>query len=137
MAVATSVHDHAVVGYEVDALTRRLVLRTQIESGSSTVERCEIIFSSVEAYSLEHDSFGTILFGIEEVPALTLFENNVARFESGHKAAGWPRFWQRNADDARRYLLEHKTRGFEISSSIGMSGWVLAESLQIVNQHVA
>ena len=46
-----------------------------------------MIFSSVEAYYLEHDSFGTILFGIEEVPATTLFNNNLARFEAGHKAA--------------------------------------------------
>ena len=135
--MATSVHDHTIVGYEVDALNRRLVFQTEHKSNGADIERCTVIFSGVEAYYLEHDSFGTILFGIEEVPATTLFDNNLARFEAGHRAAGWPRFWKRNADDARRYLAEHKTRGFEISSSIGMSGWVLAGTYKIVGKDVA
>jgi hypothetical protein len=130
--MASSLHDHTVVGYEVDALRRQLVLRTALESSPSVVEKCEVTFSSVEAYSLEHDCFGTILFGIEEVPAVALLDDNLSRFEAGHRAAGWPRFWKATAEDARRYLVEHKTRGFEISSSIGMSGWVLAGGFQIV-----
>ena len=134
--MATSVHDHTIVGYEVDARERRLAFHTELKSNGAAVERCTVIFSGVEAYYLEHDSFGTILFGIDEVPATTLFDNNLARFEAGHKAAGWPRFWKRNADDARHYLKVQK-RGFEISSSIGMSGWVLAGTYKIVGKDVA
>ena len=131
--VATSVHDHTVVGYTVDALRRQLILRTEFESSASVVERCEVTFSDVEAYCLEHDRLGTILFDIREVPAVSLFDNNLARFESGHRLVGWPRFWKTSAEDARRYLVEHKTRGFEISASIGMSGWVLAGGFQIAS----
>ena len=128
--MATSVHDHTVVGYTVDALRRQLILRTEFESSASVIERCEVTFSDLEAYSLEHDRLGTILFGIEEVPAVFLFDQYLSRFESGYRIAGWPRFWKTSAEDARRYLVEHKTRGFEISASIGMSGWVLAGGIQ-------
>jgi len=100
---------------------------------TSREARCEVVFSSVEAYSLEHDSFGTILFGIEEVRAIVLFDDNLSRFEVGHRVAGWPRFWKGSAESARRYLVDNKTRGFEISSSIGMDGWVLAGGFQIVS----
>jgi hypothetical protein len=131
--VASSVHDHSVLGYAVDAHRRQLVIQTELEVSASVVERCEVTFSVVEAYSLEHDRFGTVLFGINEVPAVALLDKHLLRFESGHRAAGWPRFWNGSADDARRYLVEHETRNFEIRSSIGMSGWVLAGGFQIAS----
>ena len=131
--VASPVHDHTVVSYAVDAQRRHLVMRTELASSASVVERCEITFSDVEAYNLENDRFGTILFAINEVPAVALLDANLSRFESGYRRAGWPRFWNGSAEDARRYLVEHKTRGFEIRSSVGMSGWVLAGSLGIAS----
>jgi hypothetical protein len=85
----------------------------------------------VEAYSLVHDAFGNIISSIDEVPAIDILKENRALFQDGFRQAGWPRFWRGSFDEAQAYLVAHGTRGFEISASIGMSGWVLSKEMVI------
>jgi hypothetical protein len=129
--MATSLHDRSILGYEVDAPLRRLTLRTGSHPNAPATPHVSVLFLDVEAYSLVHDAFGNIIFSIDEIPATDILKEHRALFEAGARQAGWPRFWGRSFDDAQTYLLEHGTRGFELSASIGMSGWVLSREMVI------
>jgi hypothetical protein len=124
-------HDRSIVGYEVDAPSRRLTLSTASHPNTPATPIVRVLFLDVEAYSLVHDAFGNIISSIDEVPAIDILKENRALFEAGFRQAGWPCFWRGSFDEARAYLLDHRTRGFELSASIGMSGWVLSKEMVI------
>jgi hypothetical protein len=127
----TSLHDRSIVGYETDAPLRRLTLCTGSHPNAPATPIVRVLFIDVEAYSLVHDAFGNIISSIDEVPATDILQENRALFEAGFRQAGWPRFWRGSFEEARKYLLEHRTRGFELCASIGMSGWVLSKEMAI------
>lgn len=128
-----SVHDNLIVSYEVHCEGREIRLCTEKRDGGEPFERIVIVVRGVEAYYFEHDCLGNILSDIEEVPADDILREQESRFIEGHRAAGWPRFWRNSLEEARGYLRENGTRGFEISSSYGLSGWVLAAEMQMLN----
>jgi hypothetical protein len=41
---------------------------------------------------------------------------------------GWPRFWRETAQETTSVLLASGMKCFELSSSYGLSGWVVAAS---------
>jgi len=127
----TSLHDRSIVGYEVDASSRRLTLCTASHPNTPATPIVRVRFVEVEAYSLVHDAFGNIISSIDEVPAAGILKQNSVLFEAGFREAGWPRFWGGSFEKAQRHLIENGTRGFELSASIGMSGWVLSKEMAI------
>ena len=48
--------------------------------------------------------------------------DRMAEFQEGSRY-GWPPFWKNTLDEVRQHLREHSVRGFELSSSYGISGW--------------
>jgi hypothetical protein len=133
-----SVHDNLLVSYEVHCERREIRLLTEHRYGSAPFAQTVILFTGVEAYHFHHDCFGTILFDIEEVSAESILTERLAEFQEGYRLSGWPRFWRDSLDEVQRYLREQATRGFELSSSIGMTGWVLAgDMLMIGDSRVA
>jgi hypothetical protein len=134
-----SVHDNFIIGYEVHCERREIRLLTEYRDRGTPFERTVVLFTDVEAYHFEHDCFGNIVLDIEEIPAETILTQHQSQFEEGRRLAGWPRFWEKSFDDARSYLREHGIRGFELSSSCGMSVWVLAQDMQMLDEgsHVA
>ena len=126
------VHDNFIVSYEVQCERREIFLHTEFRDQGMPFERTVVVFTNVEAYHFQHDCFGNIVFGIEEVPVEIILNSRLTEFVEGNRLSGWPRFWKESLDEVRSYLREQATRGFELSSSCGMSGWVLARDMQIV-----
>jgi hypothetical protein len=125
-----SIHDNFLLGYEVDASKREIVLRTEFRD-SGEAENTDVIFSEVAAYHFTNDSFGTILFGIDVVDSNQIFHDNWTLFEAGWKRSGWPGEWGTSKEKASAYFAQNAIRGFYIGSSIGMSGWVLAKTMEM------
>lgn len=127
--MGTSIHDNTLLGYEVDHRARIIRLRT-VFGESTAPDFTDALFLGVVAYEFVHDSLetGTILFSIDEEDAAAIVKENAAKFESGRKY-GWPGDWNSSLDAATQYLMASKVKGFGIYSSLGLSGWVLAESL--------
>jgi hypothetical protein len=126
-----SIHDNLLVGYEVDAEQRRIVLHTRFEE-RSPVEHTDVLFEGVSAYRFEGDNFENILFGIDEVPLAHLLSKERALFEQGKEYA-WPGLWNTSMDASLTHLRAEGAKGFEISSSLGMNGWVIARSCRFVS----
>ena len=90
----------------------------------------EILFSGVVAYDFEHDNFGTILGHIIELSLDEFVRANAEKFAEGWHLSGWARFWTGDVDETVRTLRARDVHAFEISSSYGMRGWVLATSFE-------
>ena len=125
------IHDNLVLRYTVDRVSRTLLIETR--SDDPRPEHTDVVFHDVLAYVLENDSLetGTILYGIEKRPATEALKCSPEAFEAG-RAFAWPGWWNEDAEKAREYIEGSGKFAFEISSSIGLSGWVLASKMDLV-----
>jgi len=129
-----SIHDNLLLGYAVQCEERRITLHTAFHE-VEPVEKTLVVFGGVEAYQFENDVFGTILFGIESVDPSDLVRRERARFEEGRRW-GWPDGWAGPLTDDLARLKERGVQAWEITSSIGLSGWVLAMEMTMAAVHV-
>ncbi len=90
----------------------------------------EIIFTDVVAYFFEHDNFSSILGWIIERPLTGFLRQHAEDFERGSTESGWPRSWRGSVEDYISELQASSTLAFEIQSSYGIGGWVLARDYE-------
>jgi hypothetical protein len=124
-----SVHDNRIIAYEVDAERRRIILHTRFDDRTPT-EYTDVMFDGVLAYRFENDNFGNIIQGIEETSLSQLLSDNRNVFEDGKKY-GWPGVWNESPEASLYYFESNRAKAFEISSSFGLDGWVIAESCRL------
>jgi hypothetical protein len=130
MAPEISVHDNHLVAYTVLAKDRRILLQTEFRDREPH-EFTDVIFEEVLAYDFEGDLFGTIIFDVKEVDLSALLKEHDTMFEEGYRY-GWPRGWEKAREPIETYVRRMGMRAFELSSSYGMSGWVLAQRMEKV-----
>lgn len=129
-----SVHDNVVDAIEVRPFDGTLTIRTRNPYATSDApDVTEVRFDGVAAYSLKDVLFrtGNILFDIVEEPILDLFAASASDLAEGARY-GWPDLLgdspEQKAESARQLGL----RAWEINSSLGMSGWVVAREMFIL-----
>lgn len=129
--MASSVHDNKLVSYTVNEKSKQITLETIFDE-RIPVERTNITFNGVAAYHFKDHSLslGTIIFGIEESNPNFLIGQQWEVFEKG-RAYGWPGPWGESKEKAADFFAKGKILGFQIDSSCGMNGWVLAERMEI------
>jgi hypothetical protein len=126
-----SIHDNRLVSYEVFCERREICLRTEFRDRGEPFELTDVFFTGVAAYDFWHDSdIGTIIFDITEVPAVDIYAEHADQFREGVRY-GWPGDWADSAETAASFFVGHGIRGFELASSCGMSGWVLARDMKM------
>ena len=124
-----SVHDNVLVSYEVFCERREIRLCTEFRDRGEPYEFTDVVFTGVVAYDFRHDSeIGTIIFDVTEVPAADIYDQHADQFRAGARY-GWPGEWIESLEIAVAHFKKHSIRGFEISSSCGMDGWVLARDM--------
>ena len=123
------VHDSLLVEYIVSSESKQLVLKL-LPRHHSAPAPFEVVFHDAVAHCFEAPLLPAILCGIETIPAETLISENWQRIEHGHKANGWPGAWAASLADAIQFVRSSSLKGFKIESSYGLSGWVLAKSVQ-------
>jgi hypothetical protein len=109
---------------------REIRLHTEFQD-IEPFEYTDVIFRGVFAYRFVEDNFSTILFDIAEIPVEDILTADQELFESGRNY-GWPGIWNDSMETLRAYLAENAARGFRISPSFGMGGWVLAQSMELI-----
>ena len=122
-----SFHDYHLTGYEVDGQRRelRLNLAWLYPTDAEPREPARLIFSGVEDYFFEHDLGVNIVYAIEEIALLTHLQACEQQFQKS-KQWGWPRFWTGEVAKSMEQLNAKGAKCFELSSSYGLSGWVVA-----------
>jgi hypothetical protein len=127
-----SIHDHHLISYTVNEETKEIILETVYREGGPVLERTTVVFSGVLSYRFRDHALprGTTLNSIEEVEPMTLFEQDWNDFAE-ERSFFWADLWCQSKDKAAAYFSANKIRGFDISSSIGLCGWVLAQKMEI------
>jgi hypothetical protein len=121
----------------VDCERRSVRLVTEYRDGrsASDAERTTVVFDGVEAYSFGLDIPGqNILFDISVVDTARFLTEHQDEFKRNY---GWPGFWNGSLDDAGTYLAEADVRGYEIESSSGLCGWIVAREMLITASDAA
>jgi len=124
-----SFHDDYLVGYEVDCEGRQIKLH--IKSAASVAEEAgvsTVIFTGVDGYHFENDAFGNIIFDLETVPTAGFVSEYRGELAESHRYGGVGA-WASDLDAAPRLLSEQGIHAYVLSSSLGLSGWVLAREI--------
>jgi hypothetical protein len=129
--MALSIHDNRLVSYEVQCEARTILLRTEYRVKNQSTEFINVIFRGLEGYRFENDAFGNIILGLETVALEQFLAEYGAEISKAYNAAGSPGPWAANLETASRYLRENAIEGFILSSSFGLSGWILAREMSI------
>jgi hypothetical protein len=125
-------HDFHLRGYEVREFGAEIILHLVDDYPPRPAEESHIRFAGVELYHFVH-SGGTIIFGIDEVSLSQILHQhweNILHWATGR--GGVPH-WDR--DDRASYQTKLATddyKAWEISSSIGFEGFVIAKSIEDV-----
>jgi len=113
-------------GYQIDGSTIRFALADPARS--DRVQRSvELVFRDVEGYLFEKKADGNTTLTVEERPLLAFLRANEDYF-ARESRFGWPRFWQGSADQTEGWLAYRGRRVWTVSTSYGLSGWIVAGS---------
>lgn len=126
-----SFHDEYVLGYSVDCLSRRIELRIGAAEKKEDVRT--VVFDGVEGYRFENDAFGNIVLDFEEIAVEKLLAEYAEEIRESYRMAGAPGPWAHDLTSAPSVLRGKGVRAFVLSSSYGMSGWILARSVAVEN----
>jgi hypothetical protein len=127
--MAISIHDNNIYGYTVNCGGQQIVLYTEF-SGQAGMEYTDVVFDGVVAHHFERVLKGNILFDIEEVEPEAIVKQWAELFAL-QKSYGWPGIDYTEPEQLIGILKQRGVKGFDIGSSYGMSGWVLAETMEL------
>jgi hypothetical protein len=127
--VEISIHDNIVIGYEVSCEKREIILHTAFRDRGLD-ESTDILFCGVEAYYIVGDNMQSILFSIEECAIDKILKDFSSEFETGVKYS-WPGIWNESVIACKEHFSREKCKGWLISSSFGMSGFIIAKGMEI------
>jgi hypothetical protein len=126
-----SLHDDFLVSYEVNCETRQIKIRAKRDPTISAVNEEQtshaIVFNGVEGYQFENDNFGNIIVSLEAVSVEQILASCGSQIAKSYRMAGAPDSWASDLAAAPQVLAAKDMRGFILSSSYGLSGWVLAK----------
>ncbi|EJS58413.1 hypothetical protein CN327_02770 [Bacillus cereus] len=124
-----SVHDNTIISYQVNLETEEIRIHTITESGRNIY----IIFSNVLAHFFETHLSSSIISNIDEYPLLDFFKENKKLLEE-QKPYGWPISYD-NITELEETLVKENHVYYNIFASYGLSGWVLAKKLEILDSN--
>lgn len=88
------------------------------------------IISSYQV-DFENDMKNSIIFDVGEYSLNSFYEANYELIEK-RKSYGWPIAAYDTKNDLINYLQLNQYKAFQICSSLGLCGWVLAKQLDIL-----
>jgi hypothetical protein len=126
-----SVHDNVLVSYEFRCEEQTIILHTEYREDAKPTEFTNVVFEGVRAYHLQNDAFGNIIFDVSEIPMEQFLNRYGGELFELERMTGSLGKWVEALDTAPGYLREQEIKGFELSSSLGLSGWILAKGTSI------
>jgi|GEM_PF-284770 len=127
------VHDNIIKSYCVDFEAESLVMKTEFYNHTDkNIENTHIVFTGYMTHIFDNETKNSIIFDIEEYP-LHLFLERESELLKDKKNYGWPIVYK-TKNELVEFLQTHNYKIFEVASSYGLCGWVLAKEMDIVVQ---
>jgi hypothetical protein len=125
-------HDYHLRSYEVRRSGAEIVLHLFDDYPPRPIEESHIRFIDVELYHFIHTG-GTIIFGIDEVPIGQILDEFWDRISAwSHQHGGVPHLERDTRATYQAKLEAESYKAWDISSSIGFAGFVIAKSIEDV-----
>ncbi|MGH0797939.1 hypothetical protein ACQVTT_27940 [Bacillus mycoides] len=124
-----SVHDNTIISYQVNLEKKEIRIQTLTELGKNVY----IVFSDVLAHLFKTQISNSIIFNIDEDPILDFFKKNKELLEQ-QKPYGWPTDYE-DIKELEETLVKENYIYYNICASYGLSGWVLAKKLEILDSN--
>jgi hypothetical protein len=124
------IHDSLLVGYSVSAESRELVLSLQPHQGSASAA-FSIVFEGWIAHLFDAPLLPAILAEVVPVSAEAVITSEWRCIEQRFKQSGWPGPWADTLASATKFAQTSGVQAFQIESSYGLSGWILARSARV------
>jgi hypothetical protein len=122
-----NVQDNHILKYTVDFEKKELVLNTQSEAKEHT----DIVFSDLTAYLFEDAIMGCTILDLEEWPVEDFISYLGENYLMEHSKYDWPLEFTDIADFKTK-MSENRISIYNLASSYGMSGFVLAKSVKYI-----
>ena len=127
-----SIHDNQITGYTVNCQERTIVFHTTFKDHPPE-ENTDVTFEGVEAYQIVGDNMHSIILSIDEVSIPQIFQDYAADFKEGIKYA-WPGSWNTSPSACQEHLEKSHCKGWLISTSYGMGGFIMARGMEFVSR---
>lgn len=129
-------HDFHLTGYDVRKSGSEIVLHLLYDYPSCPREESHIRFQSVELYHFVHTG-GAIILDIVETPLSQVFQEFGDRIQVWANQFGIQHWDYADPASYQRKLEAQGLCAWEISSSIGFAGFVIAKSIEDVTDQFA
>jgi len=123
-----SIHDNTIESYKIDFESENILITTK---RYNTNEIVQVVFTGAMAHYFENPMKGSILLDIDEHSIENFIFNNKKLLEK-QKKYGWPMSYD-SYIELEDYLLAKRFKYYVIYASIGLSGWILAKSIETIN----
>jgi hypothetical protein len=119
------VHDNEILSYYVDIYNKKLQIFTKYYD----TEQTTITFFGLMAHRFENVTYCNIIFDIIQISIDDFINNEKELLEYSIKYA-FP-ICVKDCEELRNYLNKNEQNIFEINSSLGLSGFVIAKEIHI------
>jgi hypothetical protein len=126
-----SFHDDYLVSYEVNCEARQIKLYVKPAAWKPDQTRRVVVFGGVEGYQFENDAFGNIISSLDAISVEQLFAEYGSQIAESFHRAGAPGPWAADLASAVQTFKSKGMKGFVLSSSYGLSGWMLASEVSV------
>jgi hypothetical protein len=130
MTAVPSLHDNFLVSDEVNCEARQIKLHARVDPRDPAKHEQQprtIVFNGVEGYQFENDAFGNIIYSLAAVSIEQVLADHGSGIAESYRMAGAPGPWAADLASTAQVLAAKGVRGFVLSSSYGLSDWVLAK----------
>ncbi|ACT04163.1 hypothetical protein [Paenibacillus sp. JDR-2] len=123
------IHDNVILSYTVDLQNEQIVIHTRDES---SLKEVDIVLKEVSCHHFEHQLKGSIILAMTVSNISSFIAGNSEILRNG-KDHSWPTVYE-SLDELEQKLTEGGYKYFNLYSSYGMNGWIVAKDLEVVKK---
>lgn len=121
-----SLHDYEILNYNINFKNSLLTIDVTNDESNKRIE-----FVGAIAHQFSDEIPYSIILDLDELDIKYFFSSNKDLLEE-KKNSGWPLMYS-SVEELEKMLQESDIRYYVLYSSYGMTGWVLAEQVEIVD----
>ncbi|MGX7149048.1 hypothetical protein [Enterococcus ureasiticus] len=121
-----SLHDYEILNYNINFKNSLLTMDVTNEDSNKRIE-----FVGAIAHQFSDEIPYSIILDLDELDMKHFFSSNKDLLEE-KKNSGWPLICS-SVEELEKMLQESDIRYYVLYSSYGMTGWVLAERVEIID----
>ncbi|MBO0474413.1 hypothetical protein JZO86_11955 [Enterococcus ureasiticus] len=121
-----SLHDYEILNYNINFKNSLLTIDVTNDESNKRID-----FVGAIAHQFSDEIPYSIILDLDELDIKYFFSSNKDLLEE-KKNSGWPLMYS-SVEELEKMLQESDIRYYVLYSSYGMTGWVLAEQVEIVD----